>query len=198
MNKYIPIIIALLIPLASFAQLGNTINTVGGNQAMTAPSNTVSSSTNGAVWVATNSVGQGKWVVYPKISAYSVAGQNFGTFGGVYLVCATVDQQIGGVWDGTNWTPGVIGWVSISASLQFGVGQPAGTIWISIKRNSQTVGRSTPYYFSGNYPSFGVSAIDYCGNVTNRYSIYVEDMASTGQTNLTGLGATYFQGMVVP
>jgi hypothetical protein len=59
--KKLLFLIFLLTPLLALGQLGNTINTVGGNQAMTAPSNSVSSSTNGDVWVATNSIGQGKW-----------------------------------------------------------------------------------------------------------------------------------------
>jgi len=70
--------------------------------------------TTGAVFIATNPAGQGEWTVFPGIYAEN-AGTWVSSADWVNATFPTVVNQIEGTWDGTNWTPGVLGYIAIKA-----------------------------------------------------------------------------------
>ncbi|MCK9602434.1 MAG: hypothetical protein M0R06_25535, partial [Sphaerochaeta sp.] len=74
------------------------------------------SPTNGAVWVATNTAGQGAWRSQIFVEAYRSTGQAYGDGSWATPTFPTISRQSGGIFDGTNWTPGVSGrWIIFTA-----------------------------------------------------------------------------------
>jgi len=123
------------------------------------------SPTNGAVFMATNEIGQGTWTIYPKLEAINTSA---------YVLAATWNQltfptlvnQLGGTWDGTNWTPGIVGYVNFNI---YGNSVTASQKAIALYKNG----------VSFIAPPLGPTSEAWSGNATfynnlatNKYAIY--------------------------
>jgi hypothetical protein len=165
--------------------------------AVTALQVTGGSPTNGALFRATNSVGQGTWVILPKVDAASSAAQIFNP--SALVVWNTTNQVYGGLWDGTYWTPG-IGWVRINAQVLF-------------LHSSCADGKRAQLFLSKNggdwlYGELAVKAaghnliptgnwLFYNNEATNRFAINCT-VHDTSITNFPGVTYNFFGGAVLP
>jgi len=154
------------------------------------------SPTNTALLVPTNSEGQLGYVVYPKIIASKSSAQGFATSGAL-VSYPTVVYQLGGTWDGTNWTPGVVGLITINARIQIS-GNTAGMFYY-FKLNLNNVSRqSGPQWTPSNeaYPVPAVTFCDYNNNVTNVWSVTL--VPEHAKTNTADATFNQFSGSISP
>jgi hypothetical protein len=152
------------------------------------------SPTNGAVLVATNGAGQGKWMVYPKIFARKTTTVNSGL--STFLTFDTVDQQIGGVWDGTNWTPGVVGWMTINVAYKWGAAAYDSLSRLSLYKNSVMMGWGIQHPINQTGGSFGQTWCINNDNVTNKWTVFLD--TPVANTNSTDAYTCFFAGSISP
>jgi len=152
---------------------------------------TGTSPTNGAVWIATNTAGQGEWTVFPGIYA-----ENAGTWvSGADWVNATfptVVNQIEGTWDGTNWTPGVLGYIAIKARGSVPVALTRSKT--QLLKNALVVAASLDIS-TGSGGEWSGMFVSYNDATTNKYKIQV--LLGGVYTNLASQPMS-FTGKVLP
>jgi hypothetical protein len=147
--------------------------------------------TNGAILTCTNDAGQAGWTLLPKITVYASSSQEVavGSFSPI-LFPSVSDKTANGTWDGTNWAPGVTGWLTLHAQ---GYSQGAETKTICLYENEIQADM-------GNCPNqnfWFYSCLWYSSVSTNRFSIRIQP--TTAMTNQAGTTPkTFFSGAVLP
>ena len=145
------------------------------------------------IWGVTNATtGEGCVNVLPFISAQSSGALVF-PVANTPMVFSTVVKQTAGIWDGTNWTPGVVGKLVLSCNSQLN-SPPVLTGLFSYKwqRNTGSLVQ-TDMYRSGYYPAFSDTITTWNNNVTNKYQVQFAPYITV--TNYAG---SSFTGMVLP
>jgi hypothetical protein len=142
--------------------------------------------TNGAIFVATNTAGQGTWRATPFLHAYATQAIAFTYADFTEPIFHAVSQQRGGTWDGKVFVPGTTGNIQYSGVMRFiGAIPPSSAAWWYFYVNgvltSQSVGIA-PY---AGALSINFSGSSYCDNPTNRYQIKVYNNTGAPITNFT-------------
>ena len=157
-----------------------------------------SGATNGAVWVATNAAGQGALTVFPKFIAKSTVAKvytNAVTYGQIPF--ETTLSKVGGSWDGTNWSPGVVGQITLWAYIELS-GPISGTgpwTWLRFDKNGNpNQGSLTVSTSPIDRATIMLRVDDYCDNATNKYSVRLQQVLTGTMTNFQ----SYFSGAVLP
>lgn len=156
---------------------------------------TGSSPTTGAVMIATNSLGETTWNVYPKIAAENTTAFTMANSTWTKIAFPTTLRQISGTWDGTNWTPGVIGWIAVNSLVTLDTRALTGRTMIMLRKNNIGYQYQHETYLSASAAAVvSGSFLDYCDINTNSYSIWVNTIVGSTTTN----SDAYFFGVVNP
>ena len=184
--------------IATFVKLDGSRPMTGG---LTVPSLAVTdgSPTNGALWAGTNTTGGGKWTVYPAIYVKKANTQAITNAVPTLLTWPTTIAQIGGTWDGTKWTPGVVGTVQIVASLQWDATARTGWSILQLSKNGASYQTGpTIRISSDSYSTVQASFQFYNAQATNVYGISVNTSFGVTATNQPDISGCYFSGKVNP
>ena len=163
------------------------------------------SPTNGAVWVATDTTGQGTWSALPKIDMTSDSGGTtvFPDDELTKVVFNSINAIYGGAWSNNEWVPGVVGWCSVSALtlLRADLGTIEDKLLYSyLVRNGATFRRGAYNRVtlpSNSFITIGGSWVFYNSIATNAYSFWVRQNFGNAHTNFHG-DSHYFSGAVLP
>jgi hypothetical protein len=155
--------------------------------------------TNGAVFVCSNTAtGQGVWRVYPKFYSYSSTATAFANATATEIPFNNT-TICGGTFDGTYWTPGVVGWVSLSGGIEFTSKIVTGHLLVFFNKNGAALDQGTMVFDSGiGYPAVKNSGIFPNDNATNRFSLAVIPYVGSTITNRALNEFTSFSGTVLP
>lgn len=157
--------------------------------------------TNGAVWMATGTDGQGTIVRLPHIQAYDAVANVYPSGGYSNLVFGTTESQYGGKWDGINWTPGIIGKITINVGWA-GKNESGltGKIKIVLFRNGSYFLVGNNQYVSGVTDDIYVrETFNFYNTATgNYYTAVMSHSLVKTITNRTDGGYGKFVGFVTP
>jgi len=155
--------------------------------------------TNGAVFVATNTAGQGTWKVLGKIHAGKSDTMPFTNNVYTAVVWDETINQTGGQWDGTSWTPPNVGWVQINVNLWILSGVTlTGDNNFVLKKNGADFLFGSRDYYSGVIPNASAPWVFFNNASTNVYSVWYRPLFGTTVTNIGNSSINFFQGAELP
>jgi len=161
---------------------------------------TGTSPTNGAVWVATDTVGQGGWKVLSKFSVTTTDDQSFPTAGYTLITWNVTNFNVGSKFIDNSWIPGRAGYVQlfVNIALTKAVG---GRYVLVIRRDGVTITQSEVHIGDGCSAAGEAhplaTVLDYCPTATNSYAALIYTTIAT--TNWSGGNtAARFEGTEIP
>jgi hypothetical protein len=159
----------------------------------------ISGGTNGAVFVATNSLGQGEWRVLSRFRAWSTVNQYSPATTVTNLYFGDIKYNVGNKFSGDKWIPGRIGYVSLHANNTYTMTSVGNRYLFYIARDGNKIGKDerTPYA-NNNILTPSVVCRDYCPSVTSVYTVYAYTFVAA--TNAAAAGEPYvvFEGEELP
>lgn len=152
--------------------------------------------TNNAVLIAESTGGRGQWKAFPKFHASLGTAKLLSPY--LPIAYNITNYQYGGNWNGTYWTPGIIGWLSFTAQIVGDNKYYTGSQEIILRKNDASYLLSgRPVWANQQYPTVNGSWITYNDNITNTWSIM--NGASWGALTNYGAGVyNYFMGTAIP
>jgi hypothetical protein len=133
----------------------------------------------GAVPVSVDNTGLVAWQALPKFQAEAGAGQTYPNSTSTNMYFGTTTAQIGGDWDGTTWTPGVVGWVTLTAQ---GVWSGAFTGFLQLRFMGVPGNPRHNFYTDGLALNFISSITVYNASTNTGYSMSVFHDGGGGRT----------------
>lgn len=173
---------------------GNDANNIGNAQVVSLQV-TGGSPTNGAVWVVTNENGTGTLKIFPKIFASRTVAVNW-PLAGAKVSFPTLHYQVSGNWDGTNWTPSVVGWMQITVGWKWGAADYNNLSRLSLYKNGVLWGWGVQHSIKQTSGSFAGNWSLYNDNAANTYSVFLD--AYVANTNSTDANTCYISGAILP
>jgi len=150
------------------------------------------SPTNGAVWMATNTVGQGGWLVYPKLLATRNTDKNFPN-GNVFtsLECTNVLFQRGGSYSGSQWSPALDNcWVTVIGYIVCTPPPQTGRTELRLYRNGALyLYGQNKGYTATQYPDAAATWSFWNVEGTNVYDVGLCQLFVGGCTNQNGISS---------
>jgi hypothetical protein len=154
---------------------------------------------NGAVFVATNSTGQGGWNILSAVDAYgSVAIPLSGQMSIGFTNTSRLIAPALGTWNGTNWVSGIVGWTSISAlSTIVNIAADSAKRMVAIIQKNNVDYKIVNLPCTTSFTGVGIYAIFYNDNATNSFRFQVYDDLGRTITNTADVERNYFSGIVI-
>lgn len=109
------LIFFLLLPFICNAQVASEVKSSDGPVKFSDVQITNGNPTNGSIWVATNNIGQGKWVYFNKFSVYSTIAQSITAGVATKLVWNVTNRNDGGYFVTNTWVVDKAGPIFLAA-----------------------------------------------------------------------------------
>jgi hypothetical protein len=155
--------------------------------------------TNGAVWVATNTNGQGTWSVPSAVYAQVGWGPFTVAYGGnVNVGYSNLVYNVGGAFDGTNWTPGALGWYAFDGSVCLDtIDSDVGAMVSLILMKNASALITRDYHLGKTRSSVTLSCVIYNNHVTNSYNFNLYNASGRTLTNQPEGSRNVFSGVLL-
>jgi hypothetical protein len=155
--------------------------------------------TNGAIFVATNTAGQGTWRATPFLHAYATQALAFVSGDFSEPTFHSVIRQRGGSWNGKVFTPGEIGNIQYCGVMRFlGGYTTSATVWWYLHVNGVLTSQGNGFSPGAYVLVVPFSGSTYCDNPTNTYQIKLYNNSGVIITNYTTVNEMNINFVMTP